>query len=179
MDELSRQHSEDSSTSTSIGPDVYYDAQVEYYRFRLILYILSVQESIEGRVSDAGLGASLQRMAIAGRNIETISKEYELHDTDAHLADLDHQDTINEGLADAGAFTEMNCVQEYCDEYCDSLEIFCPKRIASTQQALDQVADLMLKLENCENLFPSRRHLVATNATWGDEEFKMRFLYKS
>ena len=120
-------------------------------------------------MSDAGLGASLQRMGISEGNI---SREYELLDTNNHLADYDHQDTITKDSANGGAFTMIDCIEEYCD----SLEIFCPKRVSNTQQALDQVADLMLKLENCENLFPSSRHLVATNATWGDEEFKMRFL---
>ena len=33
----------------------------------------------------------------------------------------------------------------------------------------------MLRLENCENLFPSSRHLIDTNTAWGNEEFKMRF----
>ena len=114
-------------------------------------------------MSDAGLGSSLQRMSISEGNI---SRQYELLNTN------DHQATITKDSANGVAFNMMNCIEEYCD----SLEIFCPKRVSNTQQALDQVADLMLKLENCENLFPSSRDLVATNATWGDEEFKMRFL---
>ena len=82
---------------------------------------------------------------------------------------------------DVSALTKLY----YSDEYCDSLEVYCQKCISSTQQALHQVtiivlntklqvANLMVKLENCENLFPSSRHLVDTNQSWGDKEFKMR-----
>jgi hypothetical protein len=137
-DDFARQFSEDSSTSTSLGPDIYYDAQVTYK------YIESFsnpfyQESVEGRVSDAGLGAQVNRMAIADtQNVEMISMQYTQNKPDMQFADLDHQDTLTED--------SVNCIDgkklkkiDYCDEYCDSLEVFCQKRISSTHQALEQV----------------------------------------
>ena len=64
--------------------------------------------------------------------------QYERNKLDMQLADLDHQDTLTED--------SVNCIHEeklnkmdYCDEYCDSLEVFCQKRISSTHQALGQV----------------------------------------
>ena len=148
----------------------------------LTLYVTTilrkpVQESIEGRLSDAGLGASLDKLDIHGNSrnssMDTITRQYESHNDSS---DLDHQDTITGDSINFTELSKMISEEEYCDAYCDSLEIYCEKRISSTTQALEQVANLMLKIENCENLFPSRRLLKEKHDTWGEEEFKMRFL---
>ena len=138
VDSFARQFSEDSNTSNSLGPDIYYDAQVTYKCNESSTNSFN-QEIVEGRVSDAGLGAQVNRMSIADtQNVEMISMQYTLNKPDMQFADLDHQDTLTED--------SVNCIHEeklnkmdYCDEYCDSLEVFCQKRISSTHQALEQV----------------------------------------
>ena len=140
-DNFNRQFSDDSSTSTSLGPDIYYDAQVSRYQaesFSNPFY----QESIEGRISDAGLGAHVKRVSIAEtQNVEMISMQ---NKHNMPLAELDHQDTLTQDIVnrmDVAALTKL----DYSDEYCDSLEVFCQKRISNTHQALEQVQYLFVK----------------------------------
>ena len=59
---------------------------------------------------------------------------------DMQLADLDHQDTVTE---DSVKYIDGEKLKlDYCDQYCDSLEVFCQKRISSTHQARGE-RDLM------------------------------------
>ena len=103
------------------------------------------QESIKGRISDAGLGASLDRMKITeAKNIGIISKENELDKTNIKLAKVEDQDTLTEhdgNSIDGVRLSKM----DYCDEYCDSLEVLCQQRISGTHQALKQVTLVLLK----------------------------------
>ena len=94
------------------------------------------QESIEGRVSDAGLEVTLNRMGSA----ET---QYTQNQHNTSLAELDHQDTLTQDIVnrmDVAALTK----QDYSDDYCDSLQVFCQKRISITHQALQQVTMFVL-----------------------------------
>ena len=78
-----------------------------------------LQETIEGRASDAGLEITLNSMSIN----DEISE-------DTTATGFGHQDTI----------TEDNVAKiEHGDEHCDSLEVFCSERISVTQEALRQV----------------------------------------
>ena len=115
---------------------------------RLVAFIFSFfQESIESRASDAGLEAIMDRMNISeAKNIEMISKEYELNETEIkiHLAEDDRQDTLTEDTVNSVSIDEAEMAKiiynDHCnDEYCDSLEVFCQERIIITHQALDQV----------------------------------------
>ena len=149
-DSFARQFSDDSSTSTSLGPDIYYDAQVTYKCNESSPNSFN-QEIVEGRVSDAGLGAQVNRMSIAEtQNVEMISMQYERNKLDMQLADLDHQDTLTQDIVnhmDLAALIKL----DYSDEYCDSLEVYCQKRISSTQQALEQVTIFVQKLFSIQN----------------------------
>jgi hypothetical protein len=81
----------------------------------------------------------VKRMSIAEtQNVEIISMQYEQNTHNTPFAELDHQDTLTQDIVnhmDMAGLTK----QDYSDEYCDSLEVFCKKRISSTHQALKQV----------------------------------------
>ena len=81
----------------------------------------------------------MKRVSIAEtQNVEMISMQYTQNKHNMPLADLDHQDTLTQDIVnhmDVSALTKL----DYSDEYCDSLEVYCHKRISSTQQALEQV----------------------------------------
>ena len=59
-------------------------------------------------------------------------------------------------------------------DVCDSLDIWCPDRVANTEKALGEVEELLNRLDDCEQLFPSSRVLVANNEAWTDEEYQNR-----
>ena len=84
----------------------------------------------------------MKRVSIAEtQNVEMISMQ---NKHNMPLAELDHQDTLTQDIVncmDLAALTKLN----YSDEYCDSLEVFCQKRISSTHQALEQVQYLFVK----------------------------------
>ncbi|XP_023342644.1 mitogen-activated protein kinase kinase kinase 4 isoform X2 [Eurytemora carolleeae] len=62
----------------------------------------------------------------------------------------------------------------HLDEYCDSLDVTCHHRIQNTNLAIQQVENILSKLESCEFLFPSSRQLVLANPSWGDQAFQTR-----
>ena len=89
----------------------------------------------------------------------------------------DRQDTLTEDsvdTVDGVTVSRMEALEEENDVICDSLDIWCPQRISSTEKALREVEDVLNKLDNCEKLFPSSRILVANNEAWRDKEFKAR-----
>ena len=114
-----------------------------------------------------------------------ICEEYELS--------VNNEDT-NDGdqiVNDGAAVSDMSSSEHNQYEYCDSLEVSCPVRNNMTNKALKQVnlvqeflalfttgfqvEDLLTGIEDCERLFPSTRHLVTANISWGEEEFQTRY----
>ena len=78
-------------------------------------------------------------MTIAEKqNAEGVPMQYTQSHHNVSLAELDHQDTLTQDFVNPMDVTALT-KQEYRDEYCDSLEVFCQKRISSTHQALQQV----------------------------------------
>ena len=125
----------------------------------------------------------MECISVKRKKTTIILKEYE---RDESNVPLDEED-----IFDGAGMAKMAFTDNYDEEHCDSLEIFCQHRISSTNQALQQVLqfiiesnshqktiqvqDLLRRIENCENLFPSSRHLENTNSAWGEEDFKMRY----
>ena len=90
----------------------------------------------------------------------------------------DRQDTLTEDTVDSvdgvAVSKGIDPQEEESDVICDSLDIWCPQRIAQTEKALTEVDDILNKIDHCEKLFPSSRILVANNEAWRDKEFKAR-----
>ena len=87
----------------------------------------------------------MKRVSIAEtQNVEMTSMQNERNKHNMPLAELDHQDTLTQDIVnrmDVAALTKL----VYSDEYCNSLEVFCQKRISSTHQALEQVQYVFVK----------------------------------
>ena len=56
----------------------------------------------------------------------------------------------------------------------ESLDIWCPLRISNTEKALDEVENILNKIDYCHKLFPSSKRLLSNNKEWTQEEFNNR-----
>ena len=144
--QLLQQVSVESSAEISAAHDVYYDAQ----------------ESIESRLSEADISSQLDNLNINEDSNDTLVSE--------------RQDTLTEevdGIVFSSELSEAGSVTEK-ENLCDSLDVWCERRVAITEQALGEVEELLKKIDRCERLFPSRRRLQEDNELWREEEFSAR-----
>ena len=112
------------------------------------------------------------------RQQRTVTKQGSLAEADAESSPGSEAspleaaaDTVDGGVVS----TEAGDLDEDQDDgLCDSLDIWCPRRITNTEAALADVEGLLNRVDDCEKLFPSSRILVADNQAWTDEEFKVQ-----
>ena len=118
------------------------------------------QESIESRLSltDGDASSQMEQLRLSEGRQDTLTLEAAADTVDGVVVS-----------------TEAGDLDEDPDDgLCDSLDIWCPRRIANTEAALADVEGLLNRVDDCEKLFPSSRILVADNQAWTDEEFKVQ-----
>ena len=85
-----------------------------------------------------GLEVDLNGMHISeAKNTKIILKEYERDESNVPL--------YEEDIQDGAGMAKMAFTDNYNEEHCDSLEVFCQHRISNTNQALQQVLPFIIE----------------------------------
>ena len=147
---------------------------VTSYSFQPCRHQLNQQVSVE---SSAEVSAAHDVYYDAQESIESRMSEADILEEDSNDTMInERQNTLTEevdGIVLSSEMSEEASMDEQ-ENPCDSLDVWCEKRVAITEQALEEVEGLLKKIDRCERLFPSRRRLQEDNQLWREEEVSAR-----
>ena len=92
-----------------------------------------------------------------------------------NLRSEDSTSTLKDVIDDVdGVVMSRANIEVNIEDVNESLDIWCPMRISNTEKALEEVENILNKIEYCKKLFPSSKRLLSNNKEWTHEEFKNR-----
>ena len=89
-----------------------------------------------------------------------------------NLISDDSTNTLKDVIDDVdGVVMSRVNIELNLEEVNESLDIWCPLRISNTEKALEEVENILNKIDYCKRLFPSSKRLLSNNKEWTQEEF--------